>query len=107
VETPEQIGSRLEDVPNRGACSRSKKAARRSRLYALRYPVASLPYFFPFLAAFLAAFFFVDLGLAVETAEDFDFLPKMFSQFFENSGLAPERTIGPLIALSSFPKTTT
>jgi hypothetical protein len=67
----------------------------------------ALPYFFPFLAAFLAAFFLVDLGLAVETADDFDFLPKIFSQFFENSGLAPERTIGPLIARSSFPKTMT
>ncbi len=54
-------------------------------------------------ASYLPAFFFF-LGadfLALVAVAGFDavlvpdFLPKTLSQFFENSGLGPERTIGP------------
>jgi len=55
-----------------------------------------------FLAVFfvaLLAFFFPGFA-PPDVLEDFDFdfdLPKMLSQFFENSGDGPERTIGPLM----------
>jgi hypothetical protein len=49
-------------------------------------------YFFFFLTAFLAG------EAAAFVAALADFLPKTLSQFLENSGLGPERTIGPDIA---------
>lgn len=69
------------------------------------YDVNSRPdyFFLPFLA-FLAAFFaalgaaFLALDLAGLAAF---FLPNTFSQFFENVGVGPVRTIGPDIVVGS------
>jgi len=53
------------------------------------------------LALLAAAFALAGTGLAgaalFDLAPDFADLAKMLSQFFENSGEAPDRTIGPLI----------
>jgi hypothetical protein len=65
-------------------------------------------YFF-FFAAFLAAFFAPFFGAAVLDATAFlaalglsdavseDFFPKTVSQFFQNSGVVPVLTMGPLM----------
>ena len=55
-------------------------------------------YFFAF---FLPDFFLPPDFFAAVVADFEFFLPKMFSQFAENCGVGPVRTIGPDIALLS------